>query len=289
MHLNKLQMNIDNIQEKIKNHRDRLLEHKLYSNIETIKDLQLFTENHIYAVWDFMSLLKALQIKLTCTKTPWLPNKNSQTAYLINEIVLAEETDVNQAGERKSHYELYLDAMIDIGANPKKPIEIINQIANSEDIFNAIENLNIHDNIKEFLNFTFSVINEGKPHKIAAIFTFGRENLIPNMFNEILREFEKNVTDGDISKLIYYFERHIELDEDEHGPMALEMVSMLAGNDNEKWKEIEEISIEALEKRILLWDAINEQIENKTWTDFRSSEKETYSHDYKKLKPDFKF
>ena len=65
-------MNIDNIQEKIKNHRDRLLEHKLYSNIETIKDLQLFTENHIYAVWDFMSLLKALQIRLTCTKTPWL-------------------------------------------------------------------------------------------------------------------------------------------------------------------------------------------------------------------------
>ena len=161
-------MNIDNIQEKIKNHRDRLLEHKLYSNIETIKDLQLFTENHIYAVWDFMSLLKALQLRLTCTKTPWLPNKNSQTAYLINEIVLAEETDVNQAGERKSHYELYLDAMIDIGAKPEKPVEIINQIANSEDIFNAIENLKIHENIKEFLNFTFSVIKEGKPHKIAA-------------------------------------------------------------------------------------------------------------------------
>ena len=109
------------------------------------------------------------------------------------------------------------------------------------------------------------------------------------MFNEILREFEKNVTEGDISKLIYYFERHIELDEDEHGPMALEMVSMLAENDHEKWKEIEEISIEALEKRILLWDAINEQIENKTWTDLRSSEQETYSHDYKNLNPGFKF
>ena len=282
-------MNIDNIQEKIKNHRDRLLEHKLYSNIETIKDLQLFTENHIYAVWDFMSLLKALQIRLTCTKTPWLPNNNSQTAYLINEIVLAEETDINQVGERKSHYELYLDAMIDIGAKTEKPVEIINEIANSENIFNAIENINIHPNIKNFLNFTFSVIDEGKPHKIAAIFTFGRENLIPNMFNEILREFEKNVSEGDISKLIYYFERHIELDEDEHGPMALEMVSMLAENDPIKWKEIEDISIEALEKRILLWDAINEQIENKTWTDLRSSDEETYSHEYKNLKPDFKF
>ena len=282
-------MNIDSIQNKIKDHRNKLLEHKLYSNIETIKDLQVFTENHIYAVWDFMSLLKALQIRLTCTKTPWLPNNNSQTAYLINEIVLAEETDINQVGVRKSHYELYLDAMIDIGAKTEKPVEIINEIANSENIFNAIENINIHPNIKNFLNFTFSVIDEGKPHKIAAIFTFGRENLIPNMFNEILREFEKNVSEGDISKLIYYFERHIELDEDEHGPMALEMVSMLAENDPVKWKEIEDISIEALEKRILLWDAINEQIENKTWTDLRSSDKETYSHEYKNLKPDFKF
>lgn len=282
-------MNIDYIQDKINDQREKLLKHKLYSNIETIKDLQVFTENHIYAVWDFMSLLKALQIKLTCTKTPWIPNSNSQTAYLINEIVLAEETDINQAGERKSHYELYLDAMIDIGARTEKPVKIINEIANSEDIFNTIDNINIHPNIREFLNFTFSVIKEGKPHEIAAIFTFGRENLIPNMFNEILREFEKNVTEGDISKLIYYFERHIELDEDEHGPMALEMVSMLAENDPKKWNEIESISIQALEKRILLWDAINEQIENKTWTDLRSSNEETYSHEYKNLKPDFKF
>ena len=282
-------MNIDYIQDKINDQREKLLKHKLYSNIETIKDLQVFTENHIYAVWDFMSLLKALQIKLTCTKTPWIPNSNSQTAYLINEIVLAEETDINQAGERKSHYELYLDAMIDIGARTEKPVKIINEIANSEDIFNTIDNINIHPNIREFLNFTFSVIKEGKPHEIAAIFTFGRENLIPNMFNEILREFEKDVTQGDISKLIYYFERHIELDEDEHGPMALEMVSMLAENDQKKWNEIESISIQALEKRILLWDAINEQIENKTWTDLRSSNEETYSHEYKNLKPDFKF
>jgi len=282
-------VNIDYIQDKINDQREKLLKHKLYSNIETIKDLQVFTENHIYAVWDFMSLLKALQIKLTCTKTPWIPNSNSQTAYLINEIVLAEETDINQAGERKSHYELYLDAMIDIGAEIEFPTKTINKIASSQNIFMSIDKLQIHENIKEFLKFTFSVIKEGKPHKIAAIFTFGRENLIPNMFNEILREFEKNVTQGDISKLIYYFERHIELDEDEHGPMALEMVSMLAENDPKKWNEIESISIQALEKRILLWDAINEQIENKTWTDLRSSNEETYSHEYKNLKPDFKF
>ena len=275
-------MNIEYIEGKIKSHRDKLLNHRLYSNIERVEDLQIFTENHIYAVWDFMSLLKALQIKLTCTKTPWVPNNNSQTAYLINEIVLAEETDVNQLGERKSHYELYIDAMIDIGAKIEFPTKNINEIASSKNVFASIDSLKLHKNIKEFLQFTFSVIEEGKPHKIAAIFTFGRENLIPNMFNEILREFEKNIKDKDISKLIYYFERHIELDEDEHGPMALEMVSMLAENDQKKWDEIEKISIEALEKRILLWDAINDQLEKKSWSGERSLENETYSLNFDK-------
>lgn len=275
-------MEINYIQDKIAKQRNNLLNHRLYSKIKNISDLQSFTENHVFAVWDFMSLLKALQIKLTCTKTPWIPNQNSQTAYLINEIVIAEETDINQLGERKSHYELYIDAMTDIGANIKIPNEIVHKLAYSDDIFKSIDNLKIHKNIKEFLNFTFKVIAEGKPHKIAAIFTFGRENLIPNMFNEILREFEKNITDKDISKLIYYFERHIELDEDEHGPMALEMVSMLAENDPKKWNEIESISIQALEKRILLWDAINEQIQDKSWSDERAKKNETYSLSFDK-------
>ena len=141
-------MNIDYIQDKINDQREKLLKHELYSNIETIKDLQVFTENHVYAVWDFMSLLKALQIKLTCTKTPWVPNSNSQTAYLINEIVLAEETDINQAGKRKSHYELYLDAMIDIGAEIEFPTKTIDKIASSENIFMSIDKLQIHKNIK---------------------------------------------------------------------------------------------------------------------------------------------
>ena len=117
--------------------------------------------------------------------------------------------------------------------------------------------------MKDFLEFTFNIIEEGKPHKVAAAFTFGRENLIPSMFTAILKNFQKNFPEQDISKLIYYFERHIELDEDEHGPMALEMVKELADNDPTKWKEIEEVSIEALKKRIELWNSIEKIIVRK--------------------------
>ena len=201
-------------------------------NIIVLNDLQKFVETHIFAVWDFMSLLKSLQLQLTCTNTPWIPNNNSQTAYLINEIVLAEETDINQIGERKSHYELYLEAIKSFGADTNDIDLFLNKL-NNEDIFNTINSSRIPKEVKEFLEFTFKIIEEGKPHKVAAAFTFGRENLIPSMFTAILKNFQNNFPEQDISKLIYYFERHIELDEDEHGPMALEMVQELAENDPE--------------------------------------------------------
>ena len=104
-------MNVEKIRGYIKEPREKLLNHKLYTEIKSIEDLQIFTSNHVFAVWDFMSLLKALQNQLTCTKVPWMPNNNSEIAYLINEIVLAEETDINLYGNRQSHYEMYLDAM----------------------------------------------------------------------------------------------------------------------------------------------------------------------------------
>ena len=284
-------MDVEKIRDSIKEPREKLLNHKLYTEIKSIEDLQIFTSNHIFAVWSFMSLLKALQNNLTCTKVPWTPNKNSETAYLINEIVLAEETDISQDGKRKSHYELYLDAMIDIGVKVENIEKNIMLLSSSDSIENSIEKLDIHPKIKEFLKFTFSIIDEGKPHKIAAIFTFGRENLIPNMFNEILHEFQNNFTEKDISKLIYYFERHIELDEDEHGPMALQMVNELAENDPLKWEEIRDISIVALEKRIGLWDAIYDNVmkKNNSWSETRENmqtdiNEETYSSEFSNYK-----
>ena len=255
-------MTVERINNSIFNYRKELLNHSLYSKIKDIEDLRNFTKIHVFAVWDFMSLLKSLQKKLTCVETPWLPNRNSQTAYLINEIVLAEETDIDQNGERKSHYELYLDAIKCFGADTNDIDQFLSKL-NDEDIFSAIKSSNIQKEVKDFLEFTFNIIEEGKPHKVAAAFTFGRENLIPSMFTAILKNFQKNFPEQDISKLIYYFERHIELDEDEHGPMALEMVKELAENDPTKWNEIEEVSIEALKKRIELWNSIEKNIVRK--------------------------
>ena len=80
------------------------------------------------------------------------------------------------------------------------------------------------------------------------------------MFTAILKNFQANLPETDLSKLIYYFERHIELDADEHGPMAMKMITELCGINAQKWSDVEEVSILALEKRIGLWDAIEETI-----------------------------
>ena len=253
-------MTISTINQNIQEYKNQLLTHSLYEKVKTIEDLHCFLENHIYAVWDFMSLLKALQNKLTCTTTRWLPVGNPQVRYLINEIVVAEETDLAMDGTRQSHFEMYLDAMQQCGATTSVVSEFLENLKNTQNIFVSIKQSNLHPNVKAFLDFTFRVIEEGKAHKIAAAFTFGREDLIPSMFTEILKNFQSNFPETDLSKLIYYFERHIELDADEHGPMAMQMISELCGSSETKWSEVEEVSVEALQKRIGLWDAIEEQV-----------------------------
>jgi len=256
-------MTIQSINQNIQEYKNQLLTHSLYEKVKTVDDLHCFLENHIYAVWDFMSLLKALQNKLTCTTTPWLPTGNPEIRYLINEIVVAEETDLALDGSRQSHFEMYLDAMKQCGASIFQIEQFLQNVQETQNIFVSIKQSNLHPNVKDFLDFTFRVIEEGKPHNIAAAFTFGREDLIPNMFTEILKNFQTNFPETDLSKLIYYFERHIELDADEHGPMAMQMVTELCGDSEQKWKEVEEVSVKALQKRIGLWNAIEEQMEHK--------------------------
>lgn len=253
-------MNIATINNSIQTRKNLLLNHSLYNKVKTIEDLHCFLENHVYAVWDFMSLLKALQAKLTCTTTPWFPTTNPETRYLINEIVLAEESDLTLDGRHQSHYEMYLEAMLDCGANTTHIAHFLSEVNSLQNIFVAIKTSNRHPNIKAFLDFTFRIIEEGKPHEIAAAFTFGREELIPGMFTEILRNFQTNFPESNLEKLIYYFERHIILDTDEHGPMAMKMITELCGDDAQKWSDVEEVSLMALEKRIGLWDAIEEHI-----------------------------
>jgi len=249
---------IQDINSAITEERNLLLTHPLYARIRTLDHLRTFTEFHVYAVWDFMSLLKALQGALTCTQVPWFATPDPNTRYLINEIVLAEESDEYIDGRRLSHFEMYLDAMEHMGADASGIGSLVADLRSGREIAPAIAAMEVDGRVKDFLSYTFDIIKEGQPHKIAAAFTFGREDLIPDMFGAMLKEIQAAFPGADLSKLVYYFQRHIELDGDEHGPLAMMMIRELAGTDPVRWEEIAATAKEALRKRKGLWDAILE-------------------------------
>lgn len=252
-------MNISQIEKELLSVRNQLKNHSVYGQLTTVADIKTFMEGHVYAVWDFMSLLKALQIHLTCTQLPWQPVTNAATARFINEIVLEEETDVNELGQPKSHFEMYLDAMEEVGAATNTVKEIIARFGSLDQIEAQLEMAPIAHSIKEFLKFTFSVIQTQKPHIIAAAFTFGREEVIPDMFLEIVEQSAQQ-NGPQFPKLTYYLKRHIALDGDEHGPLSLKMIQELCADDPFKWNEVAVYGKKALEMRIKLWDGILENM-----------------------------
>lgn len=252
---------IKEINERLEPLTSQLINHSLYQKINTTEQLQIFMEHHVFAVWDFMSLLTALQERLTKTTNPWLPVGEPETRYLINEIVLAEETDINKNGQRQSHFEMYLDAMNAAGANKSKIEDFLLQVTHGTDIFLIIAASKLPISIKQFLKHTFEVVYSREPHKIASAFTFGREGLIPDMFASIIEKVQKNFPEDDLSLFKYYFDRHIELDADEHGPMAFKMVEDLCGKDELKWEEAALTAEKSLKSRLELWNGIEAEIE----------------------------
>ena len=243
------------LKQQIETDSIKLLAHPVYTKIKDLNGLQRFAEVHVFAVWDFMSLLKSLQSSLTSVSIPWVPVGSPSTRYLINEIVLGEESDIDENGLRTSHFELYLKAMSQMGANTSSIESLLTSIQSGISIKDAIKSSTLSENIKKFLPFTFDIALEAPSHVKAAVFTFGREDLIPSMFHQLLEQLYSD-TPEKVSTFKYYIERHIEVDGDHHSHLAIEMVSELCGVDDEKWREATEAAQKALQIRYTLWDSI---------------------------------
>lgn len=247
------------LQAEVSDLRDQLANHKVYKAITTIGHLRLFMQYHVFAVWDFMSLLKSLQSALTCVRTPWVPVGTPSTRYLINEIVAGEESDVDETGSRISHFELYCRAMSEAGCDTSVINAVIAGIRQGQTVAQALKNAGAPQGAAGFVLHTFGVIDNGAVSDQAAVFTFGREDLIPDMFIELVKELAVHIP-GMVNTFKYYLERHIEVDGDHHAHLAYQMTKELCGSDEAKWTAATIAVRKALEARIKLWDCIYQHI-----------------------------
>ena len=234
--------------------RDALQNHNIYNSINTIDDLHIFMGSHIFAVWDFMSIIKSLQKTLTCVEVPWIPSGRGSLTRLVNEIILEEESDIDNYGECVSHFEMYCHAMNHAGANTNIIDQFLLELESSN-VIEALKKSRVQDHTKLFVENTFNKLNNSPNHVIASMFTFGREEVIPDMFRLIIKKMNKNLK-GNLKPFIHYLDRHIGLDEDEHTPLALKMIKELCGDNKSKWDEATLAAKNSMAARIKLWDGI---------------------------------
>lgn len=248
-------MGIETLKTRIQPLREQLVAHPVYQRIKTQDELCSFTEEHIFAVWDFMSLLKSLQRSLTCVEVPWMPTPNRETRRFINEIVVGEESDYNAQGQTMSHFEMYLHAMNDMGASVQEIKKLSAKLSRGENLSSALSECAINEETKSFVEYTFEIIRRGKIHEIASLFTFGREDLIPAMFIEMVKTLNAS-TPKQMESFLFYLERHIEVDGDDHGPLSLKLMEEVCEGDPQKWEEATLIAEDGLRKRIQLWNGV---------------------------------
>lgn len=243
------QMNESNAGQKLENH-------PIFTSLNTLDELRVFMELHVFAVWDFMSLLKELQAKLAPHGSPWLPNQNTQAVRLINEIVLEEESDQALADSSDifaSHFQIYLNSMREVNADTTR-IEKFIEMIQCQGLAKALVADFIPPSAKKFMDTTFETIRFGKVHEIAASFAYGRENLVPVMFSRLLRNSQ--ITSKEAPLFHYYLQRHAQLDGEQHGPMAEKLVNSLTDGDPIKEKETRLAAEKSIESRIRFWDEV---------------------------------
>jgi Protein of unknown function (DUF3050) len=235
--------------------RAGLLDHPVYAEVASVTDLRRFMEDHVFAVWDFMSLLKRLQQDLTCTKVPWFPADNARAARLINDIVIGEETDVDPDGSYVSHLDLYLRAMADVGASTRQ-FDTFRSLARvGTSVEAAMVRTGVPPHVQAFVTHTMTLAQSGSTEEVLAAFFYGREDIIPEMFSRLQKTLAGARHDNDsLRHFIYYIERHIELDGDSHGPMGRELLEGLVADSPQKDERALRAACNSIKSRIELWN-----------------------------------
>jgi len=234
--------------------REQLEQHPVFQRLANIADLRRFMRAHVFAVWDFMSLLKRLQRDLTCVEVPWIPRKDTVAAHLINEIVLGEESDIAPNGEPASHLDIYLAAMREVGADTAQFTHFLDLVTQGIDPVDAMHAAGVPEHVRTFVTHTLRTAAHESTLTVMTSFFHGRENVIPRMFTALLQRWQ--IAEALAPMFVFYLKRHIEVDGDSHGPMAQQIIERATAGDPARQEVVMHAAIESVRARIALWDGV---------------------------------
>ena len=229
-----------------------IAEHPIYAQLGDMHAVRVFMEHHVFAVWDFMSLLTALRSHVTTVNVPWRPLGSGATRRFVNELMLAEESD-DVGGGYSSHFELYLDAMDAIEADSRPIRRFVEMFHADQDVELTLRRCGAPAAAGEFVSRTWKAIDSGRTSAIVGSFAFGRESLIPGMFTSL---YPLAARKAELALFCDYLQRHIQLDEEVHAPLAYNLVSEICGDDEDRWEDVRISGLEALFARQTMWDGI---------------------------------
>ena len=240
---------INEINKEIEPLIEKLENHKLNSILNNEKSLQIFMQHHVFAVWDFMNIVKTLQQNIAPVQIPWKPPVNPHVVRFIHELVLAEESDITLDKQSLSHFEMYLLSMKEIGADTA-PIQ--NWVHH-----NKVEG--VPSGSLNFLEVTQSILATGDMVKVASMFCYSREKLIPRLFSNILNAHQ--FLKARAPQFQYYIQRHIEIDGEEHGDLSVEILKHYCEENPAHFQKAKDTAVLTLNSRVQLWDNIVDNIQ----------------------------
>lgn len=251
---------VESLKAQIAEEHAAVSAHPVFDALKTIGDLRLFMERHVFAVWDFMSLLKRLQCELTTVSLPWTPPASTIAARHINEIVLGEETDDAPGGRHMSHYELYVESMREVGADPAAVEKLMDLLRQGDSIEAALDKAGADPAAARFVTATINTALKGSLPQVLGSFFYGRENVIPQMFRRLLERWKIDASKAPV--FVFYLERHIELDSERHGPLAEGIIAELV-KDEAAQLELLNAALAAVRQRHALWDGVLERLKQR--------------------------
>ena len=245
--------------QKVVSVADRTAAHPVFSLVTSLEQARTYMEFQVWCVWDFMCLAKAVQTGLGTFTIPWLPPKNGALLAAINEIISGEETDTGPDGKIASHFEIYLAAMHQAGADTTAINTFLQALRDGVNWEAALHKSGAHPGSIRYVSGTIRTSLEPL-HRSVASFCLGREELVPMMLVTMLRNIPRL---PELEMFRWYIQRHIALDAESHGPLSSDLFDSIAGVDAETRQDALKTAAWAIAERADYLDVIMTDLSTK--------------------------